>query len=87
MLSSDLSTAFGHAGQKCSAASLVITVGSVARSERFRRQPGWKDKPSPIAFRRWPEHDHVPAHDNAGRAENAKRKARITLPKISILKP
>ncbi|MGM7680115.1 bifunctional proline dehydrogenase/L-glutamate gamma-semialdehyde dehydrogenase [Microbacterium sp. A94] len=31
-------SAFGHAGQKCSAASLVILVGSVARSERFRRQ-------------------------------------------------
>ncbi|WP_423921241.1 proline dehydrogenase family protein [Frigoribacterium sp. 2-23] len=31
-------SAFGHAGQKCSAASLVIVVGSVARSERFRRQ-------------------------------------------------
>ncbi len=31
-------SAFGHAGQKCSAASLVIAVGSVARSERFRRQ-------------------------------------------------
>lgn len=29
---------FGHAGQKCSAASLVILVGSVASSERFRRQ-------------------------------------------------
>ncbi|NYD69672.1 proline dehydrogenase family protein [Herbiconiux flava] len=36
---SDLvSSAFGHAGQKCSAASVVILVGSVARSERFRRQ-------------------------------------------------
>ncbi len=33
-------SAFGHAGQKCSAASLVILVGSVARSERFRRQLG-----------------------------------------------
>ncbi|MBF4572177.1 aldehyde dehydrogenase family protein [Herbiconiux sp. VKM Ac-1786] len=33
-----VSSAFGHAGQKCSAASLVILVGSVARSERFRRQ-------------------------------------------------
>ncbi|WOF23415.1 bifunctional proline dehydrogenase/L-glutamate gamma-semialdehyde dehydrogenase [Microbacterium betulae] len=32
------SSAFGHAGQKCSAASLVVLVGSVARSERFRRQ-------------------------------------------------
>ncbi len=32
------SSAFGHAGQKCSAASLVILVGSVATSQRFRRQ-------------------------------------------------
>ncbi|HWT33189.1 MAG TPA: bifunctional proline dehydrogenase/L-glutamate gamma-semialdehyde dehydrogenase [Microbacterium sp.] len=32
------SSAFGHAGQKCSAASLVVLVGSVATSERFRRQ-------------------------------------------------
>ncbi len=31
-------SAFGHAGQKCSAASLVIAVGSVATSPRFRRQ-------------------------------------------------
>ncbi|MFB7250105.1 bifunctional proline dehydrogenase/L-glutamate gamma-semialdehyde dehydrogenase [Microbacterium sp. NPDC056234] len=31
-------SAFGHAGQKCSAASLVVLVGSAARSERFRRQ-------------------------------------------------
>ena len=31
-------SAFGHAGQKCSATSLVILVGSVGRSERFRRQ-------------------------------------------------
>ncbi len=31
-------SAFGHAGQKCSAASLVILVGSVARSDRFLRQ-------------------------------------------------
>lgn len=31
-------SAFGHAGQKCSAASLVILVGSVARSRRFRNQ-------------------------------------------------
>ncbi len=33
-----VASAFGHAGQKCSAASLAILVGSVARSERFRRQ-------------------------------------------------
>ncbi|MFD2675137.1 bifunctional proline dehydrogenase/L-glutamate gamma-semialdehyde dehydrogenase [Gulosibacter bifidus] len=31
-------SAFGHAGQKCSAASLVILVGSVAKSKRFRNQ-------------------------------------------------
>jgi RHH-type transcriptional regulator, proline utilization regulon repressor / proline dehydrogenase / delta 1-pyrroline-5-carboxylate dehydrogenase len=31
-------SAFGHAGQKCSAASLGILVGSVFRSDRFRRQ-------------------------------------------------
>lgn len=31
-------SAFGHAGQKCSAASLVILVGSVATSDRFRQQ-------------------------------------------------
>ncbi|MFH5824002.1 proline dehydrogenase family protein [Georgenia sp. AZ-5] len=30
-------SAFGHAGQKCSAASLVILVGSAGRSERLRR--------------------------------------------------
>ncbi|WP_435531215.1 bifunctional proline dehydrogenase/L-glutamate gamma-semialdehyde dehydrogenase [Ruania suaedae] len=33
-----LRSAFGHAGQKCSAASLLILVGSMARSERFHRQ-------------------------------------------------
>ncbi|WP_322411066.1 bifunctional proline dehydrogenase/L-glutamate gamma-semialdehyde dehydrogenase [Microbacterium invictum] len=31
-------SAFGHAGQKCSAASLAILVGPVARSQRFLRQ-------------------------------------------------
>ncbi len=33
-----VTSAFGHAGQKCSAASLGILVGSVGRSNRFRRQ-------------------------------------------------
>ncbi|RNE67085.1 bifunctional proline dehydrogenase/L-glutamate gamma-semialdehyde dehydrogenase [Cryobacterium tepidiphilum] len=33
-----IKSAFGHAGQKCSAASLVILVGSVARSKRFLGQ-------------------------------------------------
>nr|WP_245988297.1 bifunctional proline dehydrogenase/L-glutamate gamma-semialdehyde dehydrogenase [Flexivirga caeni] len=33
-----VNSAFGHAGQKCSAASLGILVGSVARSERFHGQ-------------------------------------------------
>jgi RHH-type transcriptional regulator, proline utilization regulon repressor / proline dehydrogenase / delta 1-pyrroline-5-carboxylate dehydrogenase len=31
-------SAFGHGGQKCSAASLAILVGDVGRSRRFRRQ-------------------------------------------------
>lgn len=31
-------SAFGHAGQKCSAASLAILVGSAGRSDRLRRQ-------------------------------------------------
>lgn len=31
-------SAFGHAGQKCSAASLAILVGSAASSDRFRTQ-------------------------------------------------
>jgi RHH-type transcriptional regulator, proline utilization regulon repressor / proline dehydrogenase / delta 1-pyrroline-5-carboxylate dehydrogenase len=31
-------SAFGHAGQKCSAASLAILVGPVYKSEKFRRQ-------------------------------------------------
>ncbi len=31
-------SAYGHAGQKCSAASLLVLVGSVATSPRFRRQ-------------------------------------------------
>ncbi|GAB4004282.1 bifunctional proline dehydrogenase/L-glutamate gamma-semialdehyde dehydrogenase [Nocardioides ultimimeridianus] len=33
-----VASAFGHAGQKCSAASLAILVGSVGRSRRFRDQ-------------------------------------------------
>ena len=33
-----VASAFGHAGQKCSAASLVVLVGSVATSRRFRSQ-------------------------------------------------
>lgn len=33
-----IKSAFGHAGQKCSAASLVILVGSVAQSKRFESQ-------------------------------------------------
>jgi len=33
-----VASAFGHAGQKCSAASLVILVGSAARSARLRSQ-------------------------------------------------
>lgn len=33
-----VASAFGHAGQKCSAASLVILVGAMAHSRRFRDQ-------------------------------------------------
>ena len=33
-----VASAFGHAGQKCSAASLVILVGAVAKSKRFLGQ-------------------------------------------------
>lgn len=33
-----VASAFGHSGQKCSAASLAICVGDVYTSERFRRQ-------------------------------------------------
>ncbi|MFP5320283.1 MAG: proline dehydrogenase family protein, partial [Acidimicrobiia bacterium] len=33
-----VASAFGHAGQKCSAASLAICVGGVESSPRFRRQ-------------------------------------------------
>ncbi len=33
-----VASAFGHAGQKCSAASLAICVGDVYESPRFRRQ-------------------------------------------------
>ena len=33
-----VNSAFGHAGQKCSAASLVILVGQTATSKRFHRQ-------------------------------------------------
>lgn len=33
-----VNSAFGHAGQKCSAASLVILVGSVRHSKRFKNQ-------------------------------------------------
>ena len=47
-------SAFGHAGQKCSAASLAILVGPVGRSQRFARQladatrslhVGWPEDP------------------------------------------
>ncbi|RXZ49176.1 aldehyde dehydrogenase family protein [Agromyces fucosus] len=46
-------SAFGHAGQKCSAASLVILVGSVAKSERFRRQLVDATRSLRVG---WPEH-------------------------------
>ncbi len=33
-----VASAFGHAGQKCSAASLAVLVGDLGSSDRFRRQ-------------------------------------------------
>lgn len=51
-----VTSAFGHAGQKCSAASLAIVVGGVADDPRFRRQLvdavqslriGWPTEPGP----------------------------------------
>lgn len=33
-----MNSAFGHSGQKCSASSLVILVGSMGESDRFRNQ-------------------------------------------------
>ena len=69
-------SAFGHAGQKCSAASLVILVGSVAKSKRFHNQlidavtslkvgypagPGEPDGPDHRARQRQaPERPHHP---------------------------
>ena len=50
-----VASAFGHAGQKCSAASLLILVGAIGRSTRFRDQlidatrsltVGWPTDPS-----------------------------------------
>ncbi|KQO63787.1 proline dehydrogenase family protein [Curtobacterium sp. Leaf261] len=50
-----VASAFGHAGQKASAASLVVLVGSAGQSERFRSQlvdavrtirVAWPDDPS-----------------------------------------
>ena len=50
-------SAFGHAGQKCSAASLAILVGSTATSDRFWRQladavntlrVGWPSDPAVV---------------------------------------
>ena len=52
--------------------------------ESFRRLPGWKDKPGPIGtYWRWP--GGVTVHDNASPAVRRQRKARITLPKLTIL--
>jgi RHH-type proline utilization regulon transcriptional repressor/proline dehydrogenase/delta 1-pyrroline-5-carboxylate dehydrogenase len=45
-------SAFGNAGQKCSAASLAILVGSVGKSERFRRQLVDAVKTLPVG---WPQ--------------------------------
>lgn len=55
----------------------------VPLSERHMRLPGWRDKPPPIGFRKFFT-GRTPS-DNCGPAVQKKRKARITLPKISLL--
>jgi len=53
-------------------------------SERFMRTPGWKDRPSPVMFKRF--FNGKPPVDNCSAASQKKRKARVTLPSLSILK-
>ena len=65
-------SAFGHAGQKCSAASLVILVGSVATSERFRRQLIDAVGSYPVG-RPWDESSRSGAADRPGRRQAAPR--------------
>ncbi|TXG92367.1 aldehyde dehydrogenase family protein [Rhodococcus rhodnii] len=45
-----VASAFGHAGQKCSACSLVVAVGSVARSRRFRDQLADAVRSLPVGY-------------------------------------
>ncbi len=61
-------SAFGHAGQKCSAASLVILVGSVAKSERFRRQLVDSARTLRVGYPSDPDHADGPAHRARRRA-------------------
>jgi len=53
-------------------------------AERHMRLPGWRNKPVGALYKRYPTGSAV--HDNASPAIRAKRKARITLPSLSILK-
>ena len=43
-------SAFAHAGQKCSASSLLILVGSAGRSDRIARQPPWTRRLAPSSY-------------------------------------
>ena len=67
-----VASAFGHAGQKCSAASLVILVGPVAKSKRFLGQlvdaVGSLEVGHP-----WSAHDTDGAADRAGLRQAAGR--------------
>ncbi len=51
-----VNSAFGHAGQKCSACSLVILVGAMADSERFQNQIVDAARSLVVG---WPETTHV----------------------------
>lgn len=55
-----VSSAFGHAGQKCSAASLAILVGGLHRSERFRRQLADAVESLTVGSARAPDTDLAP---------------------------
>ena len=59
-------SAFGHAGQKCSASSLVILVGSVAESRRFNSQLVDAVKSLTVGYPWNPESQMGPVIDKPG---------------------
>lgn len=59
-------SAFGHAGQKCSASSLVVLVGSVAESRRFNSQLVDAVKSLTVGYPWNPESQMGPVIDKPG---------------------